>query len=99
MFRPIGNHLLVRVIPLPDTTPGGIAVAKIRIKEQSTRAEVVAVGAGSVDDKGRVKPVDVQPGQVVQFRKFALHELPGQPRVNNERLAILHINDVRVVEI
>ena len=72
--RPLGDRVLVRPIQREQTTKSGIVLPDTA-KEKPQRGEVLAVGAGRIDDKGARIPLDVKEGDQVLFAKYAGTEL------------------------
>src|SRR6266436_931256 len=69
-IRPLQDRVIVKRIEGQDKTEGGIFIPDFA-KELPAEGEVVAVGKGRVLDDGRVRPLDVKPGDRVLFAKFA----------------------------
>src|SRR3712207_1204424 len=78
-FRPLHDRVLVRRIEQTDKTPGGIIIPDTA-KEKPQEGEVIAVGAGSRDEAGKLVPLDVTPGDRILFGKWSGSEvkLDGQ---------------------
>jgi len=53
-----------------EKSPGGIIIPD-NAKELPIRGEVLAVGTGRILEDGSVRPLDVKPGDVVLFNKYA----------------------------
>ena len=69
-LRPLHDRVVVKRIEEEEKTQGGIVIPDTA-KEKPTRAEVVAVGEGKLLKDGRVRPVEVKPGDRVLFGKYA----------------------------
>jgi chaperonin GroES len=54
-IRPIRNFILIKPCPADEITAGGIIVPE-NIRERSSKARVVAVGAGTKDRPMRYRP-------------------------------------------
>jgi chaperonin GroES len=59
-------------------------------REKAERGEVVAVGSGALDERGRLVSIDVRVGDVVLFGKSSGTEM----RLNDEELVIMKEGDV-----
>jgi len=71
-FTPLEDRILVRVIESESVTAGGIIIPGTVSDDQGYhRAQVVEVGLGKKDKKGRVKPVQVMRGEYVLFQKHS----------------------------
>ena len=68
-IRPLGNRVLVKRSEM-KTSKGGILLPETA-KEKPRQGEVVAVGPGKVDDKGHLKPLELQVGDLVLFSSYA----------------------------
>ncbi len=68
-FRPLHDKVLIRRLEGMDKTEGGIIIPDTA-QEQSQEGKVVAVGNGTVDEDGKVRKLDVKPGDVVLFSKY-----------------------------
>jgi len=78
-FRPLHDRVLVRRIEQNEKTPGGIIIPDTA-KEKPQEGEVIAVGAGSRDETGKLVPLDVKAGDRILFGKWSGTEvkLDGQ---------------------
>jgi chaperonin GroES len=59
-------------------------------KEKPQQGEIVAVGPGAPDDKGKVQPLDVKPGDRVLFGKWSGTEV----KIDGEELLIMKESDI-----
>ncbi|HSE75655.1 MAG TPA: co-chaperone GroES, partial [Dongiaceae bacterium] len=69
-FRPLHDRVLVRRIDADEKTAGGIIIPDTA-KEKPQRGEVIAVGAGTRTEEGRLTPLDVKVGDEVLFGKWS----------------------------
>jgi chaperonin GroES len=69
-IRPLLDRVIVKRIPEEQKTQGGIIIPDTA-KEKPLEGVVVAAGRGKVLDNGKVRPVDVKPGDRVLFVKYA----------------------------
>ncbi len=88
-FRPLHDRVLVRRITAEEKTAGGIIIPDTA-KEKPQEGEVLAVGAGTVNDKGEVRPLDVKAGDRILFGKWSGTEV----KINGEELLIMKESDV-----
>ncbi len=91
-IRPINDRLAVIRIESESTSPGGIVIPD-SAKEKPCKGKVVAVGKGRVLDNGNRLPLEVKPGDVVLFGKYAGTETKHK----SEDLVILREEDVLAV--
>lgn len=73
-FKPLYDRLLVKRIDGESKTAGGIIIPD-SAKEKPMEGEVVAVGSGTRDDGGNVKPLEVKVGDTVLFAKWGGTEI------------------------
>jgi len=70
--KPIGSNVLVRVLPPPEKSKGGIILMHHETTGRDNRGEVLAVGEGRTLDSGVLVQVDVKPGDVVLFDAYKI---------------------------
>ena len=87
--RPLQDRLVVKRLPEEDVTKGGIIIPD-SAKEKPIEGEVVAVGNGKVLENGKVRPLDVKPGDRVMFGKYAGSEI----RINDQEALILREDEI-----
>mgnify|MGYP003509786869 CR=1 FL=1 len=88
-FRPLHDRVVVRRIEEDDRTKGGIIIPDTA-KEKPQQGEIVAVGPGALDEKGKVQPLDVKPGDRVLFGKWSGTEV----KLDGEDLLIMKESDI-----
>ena len=88
-FRPLHDRVLVRRIEADEKTAGGIIIPDTA-KEKPQEGEVLAVGAGTVNEQGQVRPLDVKAGDRILFGKWSGTEV----KIDGEELLIMKESDV-----
>ena len=88
-FRPLHDRVLVRRIDADEKTAGGIIIPDTA-KEKPQRGEVIAVGAGTRAEDGKLTPLDVEVGDEVLFGKWSGTEV----RIDGEDLLIMKESDI-----
>ncbi len=88
-IRPLGDKIVIKVIEEAEQTSGGIFIPD-SAKEKSQKGEVIAVGAGKINEKGEREPMDVKKGETVLFAKYAGTDV----KVGEETLKIMSVSDV-----
>ncbi|HEX6118775.1 MAG TPA: co-chaperone GroES [Dongiaceae bacterium] len=88
-FRPLHDRVLVRRIDADEKTAGGIIIPDTA-KEKPQRGEVIAVGAGTRTEEGRLTPLDVKVGDEVLFGKWSGTEV----KIDGEDLLIMKESDI-----
>ena len=88
-FRPLHDRVVVRRIEEDERTRGGIIIPDTA-KEKPQQGEIVAVGPGAPDEKGKVQPLDVKAGDRVLFGKWSGTEV----KLDGEDLLIMKESDI-----
>jgi chaperonin GroES len=88
-FRPLHDRVLVRRVTADEKTAGGIIIPDTA-KEKPQEGEVIAVGSGTLNDKGELRPLDVKPGDRILFGKWSGTEV----KLNGEELLIMKESDI-----
>ena len=87
-IKPLGDRIIVKPIER-ETMKGGIIIPDTA-KEKPMEGEVLAVGAGKLDDKGARIPMDVKPGDRVLYGKYSGTEV----KLDGETYLIIHQDEV-----
>jgi chaperonin GroES len=92
-IRPLADRVVVKRLEQEEKTKGGIIIPDTA-KEKPIEGQVVAVGNGKVLKNGKVRPVEVKPGDKILFGKYGGTEvkLDGVEHViltEDEVLAVL----------
>jgi chaperonin GroES len=88
-FRPLHDRVLVRRVEADEKTAGGIIIPDTA-KEKPQEGEVVAVGAGTKSEEGKVTPLDVKAGDKILFGKWSGTEV----KLDGEDLIIMKESDI-----
>lgn len=88
-FRPLHDRVLVRRIEADEKTAGGIIIPD-SAQEKPSEGEVVAIGAGTKAEDGKVAPLDVSEGDRILFGKWSGTEV----KVDGEDLLIMKESDI-----
>ncbi len=88
-FRPLHDRVVVRRVDSEEKTAGGIIIPDTA-KEKPMEGEVVAVGPGGRDEKGKVTPLDVKAGDRVLFGKWSGTEI----KLDGQELLIMKEADI-----
>ena len=88
-FRPLHDRVLVRRVEAEEKTAGGIIIPDTA-KEKPQEGEVLAVGAGSRDESGKLVPLDVKAGDRILFGKWSGTEV----KLDGEDLLIMKESDI-----
>ncbi len=91
-LKPLGDRVLVKPAPKEEKTATGLYISS-GAQEKPQRGEVIAVGAGKMDDNGNRIPMDVKVGDQVFYGKFGGNEV----KVDGEDLLLLRADDIYAV--
>ena len=87
-IKPLGDRIIVKPIER-ETMKGGIIIPDTA-KEKPMEGEVLAAGAGKLDEKGARIPMDVKPGDRVLYGKYSGTEV----KLDDETYLIIHQDEV-----
>jgi len=88
-ITPLHDRVLVRRLEEKETVKGGIIIPD-SAKEKPQEGEVIAVGAGKVNDKGDRIALDVKPGDKVLFGKYSGNDI----KIDDEEYMILKEDEI-----
>ena len=88
-FTPLKDRVLLKRIDSENKTPGGIIIPDTA-KEKPVEGEVLAVGSGTLDDKGNLRPLELKVGDRVLFSKWGGNEV----KINGEDYVIMKESDI-----
>jgi chaperonin GroES len=91
-LAPIRDRIVVRLIEVETTTASGLIIPDAAA-EKPSQAEVLAVGAGRVNEDGVLVPMVVKPGDRILFSKTAIQTV----KIDNEEFHIMHEADVMAI--
>src|ERR1700746_1992645 len=83
-FTALHDRILVRRLEEVGTTRGGIIIPD-SAKDKPQEGEIISVGKGKTNDKGKVFPFAVQRGDRILFGKFSGTEI----KIDGEDLLIM----------
>lgn len=90
-FLPLDDRVLVLRAGVSDRTPGGLYIPDtVSSSERPSQGEVIAVGKGHRDKKGRTRPLDVQLGDTVMFAQYSGSEV----RIDDQDFMLLREADI-----
>lgn len=73
-FKPLNDRVLVKRLETEEKTAGGLYIPDTA-KEKPSKGQIIAVGPGKADDKGSRVALQVKPGDLVLFNKYAGTEI------------------------
>lgn len=96
-IQPLGDRVLIE--PLREEKKHGSIILPDTVeKERSEKGRIIAVGAGTLDEHGKRKPMPVKKGDVVLFSKYGPSEIkvPGAKGEEKEYL-IARVEDILAI--
>jgi chaperonin GroES len=69
-IQPLSDRVVLKRVDAAETVKGGIIIPDTA-KEKPMEAEVVAVGAGKINESGTRNPMSVKAGQKVLIGKYS----------------------------
>ncbi len=91
-IKPLADRIVIKVIEDTEQTSGGIFIPD-SAKEKPQKGEVVAVGAGKVNDNGDREPMDVKVGDVILYAKYSGTDV----KVDGVEYKILSVKDALAI--
>ncbi len=89
-FRPLHDRVLARRVMAEEKTSGGIIIIPDTAKEKPQEGEVIAVGSGTLNEKGELRPLNVKASDRILFGKWSGSEV----NVNGKELLIMKESDI-----
>lgn len=86
---PLHDRVLVRRLEEKETVKGGIIIPD-SAKEKPQEGEVVAVGAGKLNEKGERIQLDVKVGDRILFGKYSGNDI----KIDDEEFLILKEDEI-----
>ena len=91
-LKPLGDRVLIKPDAAEQKTASGLYIAS-NAQEKPQRGEVVAVGAGKLNDKGERIAIDVKVGDHVTYGKFGGNEV----KVDGEDYLLMRADDIYAI--
>lgn len=91
-IQPLFDNVLVKPLIAEDTLPSGIVLPDTA-KEKPQMGQVMAIGPGSVNDKGQQVKIVVSVGDKVMYKKWGGNEV----KVNGEEWMIVEQKDILAI--
>ena len=88
-IRPLHDRVVVRRQDEETTSAGGIVLPG-SATEKPSQGEVIAVGAGKVNENGDVRPLDVKAGDKILFGQYS----GSTVKVDGEELLIMSESEI-----
>lgn len=91
-IKPLFDNVLVKPLQAEEKLPSGIILPDTA-KEKPQVGQIMAVGAGTTDDKGNLVKMVVSVGQKVMYKKWGGNEV----KVNGEEWMIVEQKDILAI--
>jgi chaperonin GroES len=91
-IKPLYDRILVKRLEEQDKTAGGLYIPD-SAKEKPLEALVVAVGAGKVQEDGKLRKLEVKAGDKILFSKYSGSDI----KIDGAEHLILREDDVLAV--
>jgi len=69
-YRPLGDRILVKPKESEEKTKSGIVLPD-SAKEKPQEGDVISVGEGARDDKGKRIPMEIKKGDTILYSKYS----------------------------
>ncbi len=95
-MQPLGDRVVVKPMSEHERgqkTKSGIYIPETAEKERSEKGTVVAVGAGKMNDDGKLLPMHVKVGDKVLFTKYG----PDEVKLDGEEYFILSESNILAI--
>ena len=91
-LKPLGDRVIVEPLEQEETTASGIILPETA-KGKPQQGKVLAVGPGSLNDKGKRQAMDVKVGDRVLFAKYGGTEI----KQNGTKYMLMHESDILAI--
>ena len=88
-ITPLHDRVLVRRLEEKESVKGGIIIPDTA-KEKPQEGEVIAVGAGKLNEKGDRIPLDVKAGDRILFGKYSGNDI----KIDDEEYMIMKEDEI-----
>jgi chaperonin GroES len=91
-IKPLFDNVLIKPLDEETRLPSGIVLPETA-KEKPQIGQVMAIGPGAIDDKGKEIKMMVKTGQKVMYKKWGGNEI----KVNNEEWLLVEQKDILAI--
>ncbi|MGH8509002.1 MAG: co-chaperone GroES [Gammaproteobacteria bacterium] len=88
-IRPLHDRVIIRRLEEDRKSAGGIVIPDTAA-EKPMKGEVVAAGPGKLTDDGKLRPLEVKPGDKVLFGKYSGTEV----KMNGQDIVVMREDDI-----
>ena len=88
-IRPLHDRVIVKRMEEERMSAGGIVIPD-SATEKPIKGEVVAAGTGKILEDGKVRPLDVKPGDKILFGKYSGTEV----KIDGQEVLVMREEDI-----
>ncbi|MDI6716846.1 MAG: co-chaperone GroES [Actinomycetota bacterium] len=92
-LKPLRDRVVIKPVEAEEVTKSGIVIPDTARKERPQEGEVVAVGGGRLDEKGKPIPMEIKVGDRVIFSKYGGSEI----KIDDQEYLIMREEDVLAI--
>jgi len=89
-LRPLADRVVVKPLREDETTKSGIVIPDTIEKERPEKGKILEVGPGKILENGDRRPISVNVGDIVLFKKYS----PDEFKLDGEDLLLLEESDL-----
>lgn len=89
-LKPLADRVVVKPLREDETTKSGIVIPDTIEKERPEKGEILEVGPGKILENGDRRPISVNVGDIVLFKKYS----PDEFKLDGEDLLLLEESDL-----
>ena len=92
-LKPLRDRVVIKPIEPEEVTKTGIVIPDTARKERPQEGEVVAVGGGKLDEKGKPMPMEIKVGDKVIYSKYGGSEI----KIDDQEYLIMREEDILAI--
>jgi len=92
-LKPLRDRVVIKPMEAEETTKSGIVIPDTARKERPQEGEIVAVGEGKLDEKGKPMPMSVKVGDKVIYSKYGGSEV----KIDDQEYLIMREEDILAI--
>lgn len=92
-IRPLGDHVVVKILEEEKMTASGIVLPDTIDKEKKEEGEVVAIGPGKLLENGSRGTMEVKVGEKILFKKWGGDEV----KIDGTEYKIIKMEDILAI--
>lgn len=92
-LKPLRDRVVIKPMEAEEVTKSGIVIPETARKERPQEGEVVAIGGGRLDEKGKPIPMEIKVGDRVIYSKYGGSEI----KLDDQEYLIMREDDILAV--